>query len=241
MKKLSTRYFAHRGLHNSHTAAPENSLEAFRRAVNSGYGIELDVQRTSDGHIVVFHDDTLTRVCGADKKPIDMTLDEIRQYRIYNSDQRIPLLSEVLELVDGKVPLLIEFKPKRIDNLLCENAMKLLDNYEGEYCIESFNPFTLWWFKRNRPAVLRGQLVTDFIQYNDMVPMFLLVLLQTLAYNYFTRPDFISLDMHCKNWASYRLMTKNLTQFGWTFRSAAEIKAYEDKYDYFIFEQRFSS
>lgn len=241
MKKFATRYFAHRGLHNDHSDAPENSLEAFRRAVNSGFGIEMDLQRTKDNHIIVFHDDTLTRVCGVDKDPKDLTLAQIRQYHLYDSDQRIPLFSEVLELVNGRVPLLIEFKPKRIDNTLCEKAAEILDHYEGPYCIESFNPFTLWWFRRNRPAVIRGQLVTDFIQYNEIVPMYLLVLLQTLAYNYFTRPDFISLDMHCRSWTYNRLVTRNLTQFGWTFRSAAEIEAYKDKYDYFIFEQRFSS
>lgn len=241
MKLFSTPYFAHRGLHNDHSIAPENSIEAFRRAVDSGFGIELDVQRTKDGKIVVFHDYNLLRVCGADRFIYQHTYEELTQYTLYDSKERIPLFEDVLKLIGGKVPLLIELKIRGTDRELCEKTAAYLDHYPGDYCVESFNPYALFWFRTKRPAVRVGQLATDFIKYEGESPLYLRVLMQILITNYFTDPDFIAMDYNLCDWFLYRLHTRRRARFGWTFRSAAELQEYRDKFDCFIFEQKFSS
>ena len=107
---LMGHYYAHRGLHDNETDAPENSMNAFKKAIDAGYGIELDVQLTKDRIPVVFHDETLKRVCGVDGRVRDYTYEELQQFRLCRSDERIPLFSDFLKLVDGKVPLIIEIK-----------------------------------------------------------------------------------------------------------------------------------
>lgn len=105
--KFSRRTFAHRGLFD-HLSRPENSLAAFGAAVEHGYGIELDLQMTADGKIVVFHDESLQRMCSTPLKIEQSTFAELQKHPLLNSDQTIPLFSEVLQLVDGKVPLIVE-------------------------------------------------------------------------------------------------------------------------------------
>lgn len=104
------RYYAHRGLHQDKNISPENSLAAFQLAVDNNYGIELDVNLTMDHVPIVFHDGDLKRVCGLDKKVNEMTFEELKSLRLYNSNERIPHLQEVLDLVDNQVPLIIELK-----------------------------------------------------------------------------------------------------------------------------------
>ena len=138
-------YYAHRGLHSMEAHAPENSLAAFRRAVHAGYGIELDVQLTKDDVPVVFHDFTLQRVCAAAGKIRDFTLEELKQFRLDGTKEAIPTLAEVLQLVDGQVPLLVEMKCEDLGVHVCEKADGILKNYRGNYVMESFNPFALLW------------------------------------------------------------------------------------------------
>ena len=104
------RNFAHRGLHSKDCTVPENSLTAFRLAAEAGYGIELDIQLSKDGEVVVFHDDTLPRVCGVEGRVDAYTLAELREMRLCGTDERIPLLSEVFEVVAGRSPFIIELK-----------------------------------------------------------------------------------------------------------------------------------
>ena len=134
------RYYAHRGLHNNKTEAPENTLAAFRKAVEAGYGIEMDIQLTKDKVPVVIHDYTLKRVCKKDVRVDSLTLKELRQYTVCKSKEKIPTLAEVLKLVDGRVPLIVEFKVEATDLSLCEIAPPMLDQYKGVWCMESFNP-----------------------------------------------------------------------------------------------------
>ena len=126
-----------------------------------GYGIELDVQLTKDGVPVVFHDWDLKRAAGVDRKIRDCTFEELQSYRLFGSSQTIPAFETVLELADGRTPLIIELKAEIVHRELCEKCAVLLDRYPGEYCIESFSPLALGWFKRHRPNVLRGQLATN--------------------------------------------------------------------------------
>ena len=148
--------FAHRGLWDAES--PENSLAAFRKAVDAGYGIEFDIHKTSDGKVVVFHDDTLIRMCGVDARVEDLTLAELRELRLLGTDQQIPTLEEMLALVDGRVPLLVELKGESVNTSLCPVADAILSHYKGDYIIESFNPLLVRWYKKNRPDVVRGQL-----------------------------------------------------------------------------------
>ena len=150
------RYYAHRGLHKNTNIIPENSLPAFRLAIENQYGIELDVRLTKDNIPVVFHDTTLLRVCGVDKKVRDLTFDELSNIYLYDSKEQIPLLTEVLDLVNGQVPLIIELKTNENDTTVCSIVAPILDNYMGVYCVESFNPLILMWYKKNRPIVIRG-------------------------------------------------------------------------------------
>lgn len=155
---FQTRFFAHRGLHENGTAHPENSLPAIRRAVEEGYGIEFDIQVTKDGVPVVFHDFTLRRMCGQKGRVCDYTLQELSQFRLLDCGERIPTFKEALKAVDGRVPLIIEMKMEYFDLRVCRAADQLLREYKGVYCIESFNPLVLLWYRKNRPDVMRGQL-----------------------------------------------------------------------------------
>ncbi len=158
---LVNRYIAHRGLHNEQYA--ENSMSAFRNAIEQGYAIELDVHAIGDGTPVVFHDDTLKRMTGADGYIQNISSkDSLKQYKLLNTKDTIPTLAQVLRLVDGKVPLLIEIKNTGKVGSLEEAIYTLLKKYKGEYAIQSFNPYVLEWFKKNAPEVTRGQLSCKF-------------------------------------------------------------------------------
>ncbi|MBP5155812.1 MAG: glycerophosphodiester phosphodiesterase [Clostridia bacterium] len=154
--------FAHRGLYSKNQDPPENSLPAFDAAAEAGFGIELDVQLTQDGEVVVFHDDAADRACGEPKRVDEYTLAELRALTLFGGAERIPLFSEVLALVGGRVPLLVELKTGKRNAELCEKTYALLKNYGGEYCMESFDPRIVAWFRKNAPEVLRGQLSQQY-------------------------------------------------------------------------------
>lgn len=149
---------AHRGLHTADKSRPENSLAAFGAAVEAGYGIELDIQFSKDGQVVVFHDDDLLRVCGVEGRVDSFTCEQLREMRLEGTDEGIPLFTEVLALVDGKSPLIVELKTGPQNAALCKAALDILQAYKGPYCVESFDPRIVGWFKKNAPGVLRGQL-----------------------------------------------------------------------------------
>ena len=161
---FKNRHYAHRGLFDNNSDAPENSLAAFKKAVDAGYGIELDVQLSKDDKLVVFHDATLNRMCGIDGKVWDYTLEELQQMKLLNSNETIPTFEQFLEVVDGKVPFILEYKLDRVQTRVCELANEVLKNYKGVYCIESFHPLALLWYRKNRPDVLRGQLCEEFFR-----------------------------------------------------------------------------
>lgn len=186
------RNFAHRGLHKRDKSVPENSLAAFERAASYGYGIELDVQLSKDGQVVVFHDDTLNRVCGVDARVDSKTLAELRQLRLCGTEQTIPLFSEVLKTVRGRGALIVELKNGRRNKELCEKTYALLRRYSGDYCIESFNPFIVRWFMRNAPEVLRGQLACPPEDYNGETNPAAALLLGNGLTNFLCRPQFMA-------------------------------------------------
>ncbi len=183
--------YAHRGLFDN-KALPENSMGAFRAAAAHGLGIELDVQLSSDGEVMVFHDYTLSRVCGEDVKLSELTASELSRKKLMGSEYTIPRFADVLREIGGRVPLLVELKGEDLDDSLCWKLAPMLDAYGGEYCVESFNPMYLRWFKRHRPDVVRGQLVTNLIKEKKPGNKFLNFLLSYLFLNILSRPDFIA-------------------------------------------------
>lgn len=230
-------YYAHRGLHDNNTNAPENSLAAFRKAVKAGYGIELDVQLTKDGIPVVFHDFTLKRVCGEEGKVCEYTYEELQRFSLFGSGERIPKLSDVLSAAGGKVPLIVELKVEWMDLSLCAAVDGMLRGYKGLYCIESFNPLVLVWYRRYHNDVLRGQLADGFLKSGEFKG-FLYVLLQNLLLNWMTRPDFIAYNHKYENCLSRRLCRKlyrNLA-VAWTIKNDGELERARDKFDLFIFD-----
>lgn len=241
MKPFTTRYFAHRGLHDAKAGVPENSMTAFRRAAETGYGIEMDVRLTADGQAVLFHDDTLERLLGCTGRIEDYTYEQLSFFPILGSEERIPLLKDVLDMVQGRVPLLIEIKMDRLDLSVCEETARLLDSYEGDYCVESFHPYVLYWFRLNCPLVARGQLGTNFIQDYPEVSLWKRVMMQLFATNLLTKPNFMSFRHNRRKTLTFHFWSRKLTTFGWTFRSAEEIRECRDCFDYFIFEREISS
>lgn len=183
--------YAHRGLHGEGT--PENSLKAFRRAVENNYGAELDIHLLKDGSLAVFHDSTLKRMTGAEGKVADLTADELGNYRLLDTEETIPLFSQVLEVFAGKTPLIVELKTDG-DNAaaLCQVACRMLDEYQGLYCLESFDPRCIHWLKKNRPDLVRGQLSENWFRSKSKMPWFVKLLMTFHISNLYTRPDFIA-------------------------------------------------
>ena len=230
-------HYAHRGFYDNKTEAPENSMAAFQRAVDAGYGIELDVQLTKDRIPVVFHDETLKRVCGVKGKVRNYTYEELEKLTLYQSQERIPLFSEVLKLVDGKVPLIIEIKIHENVNTVCSIADKLIKEYKGVYCIESFHPLAVRWYRKHRPEVIRGQLSSNFKKLGKKETIDLW-LAHYLLLNFLAKPDFIAYDHLRKNNIS-RLLCRYLygaLSVAWTIKSAEELKNSRKDFDLFIFE-----
>ena len=213
------RSFAHRGLHSEDKSVPENSLEAFRLAASVGYGVELDVQLSKDGQVVVFHDDTLDRVCGVHAKLEDLSYDELKLLRLCGTSHRIPLLTEVLGVIRGKGPLIVELKNGSRNKELCEKTYAILSEYEGQVCIESFNPMIVRWFRRHAKDLVRGQLATIRKDYGDTVSKPTAFLLSRCLLNFLSRPQFIAYRI------GFRPLTVRLSEalgamrFGWTARN----------------------
>lgn len=184
---------AHRGLHSRDKSVPENSLEAFRLAAEAGYGIELDVQFSKDKQVVVFHDDTLDRVCGVHARVDELTYDELKELRLCGSDQIIPLFTEVLGVIRGRSPIICELKNGRNNRELCEKTYEIISGYRGDICVESFNPMIVAWFRFHANDLLRGQLAqpTRFYDAETMSAPLAYALGHTL-FNCLARPQFIA-------------------------------------------------
>ena len=179
-------------------------MKAFRLAVEKGYGIELDVQLSADGVPVVFHDNTLARMCGVNRRVRELTLAELKALSLGGTEERIPTFQEFLEMVDGRVPLIVEIKMEKWDARIPAAANELLKEYKGPYCIESFHPGALVWYRKHRPDVFRGQLCTNFNKehMNHSLPYFLLGKMLT---NIAARPDFIAYNWKYRNDLSRRI------------------------------------
>lgn len=222
VKSWLTEYrYAHRGLHGG--SVPENSMPAFELAAEKGYGIELDVHLSRDGLPVVFHDDNLERMTGVDKPVSDLTSIELANLSLAGSSEGIPLFSDVLKLVAGRVPILVEIKNTGRAGELEKKTYELLKNYSGRFAVQSFSPFSVRWFKENAHGVLRGQLSARFDDMKKHLPAYQIFGLKNLLVNILARPNFISYEINSlpKGVVS-RLRKKGIAVLGWTVRSEDE-------------------
>lgn len=162
MNWLTRIPIAHRGLFDNQRNIPENSMIAFESAVAAGYPVELDVQMLSDDRIAVFHDSFLSRMTEQSGSIFNKTSEDLKNIKLLKTDQTIPLLEDVLDLVDGKVPVIVELKSRRVVGKFESQVHNLLSKYKGEYAVESFNPLSMKWFKDNAPEFIRG-LLSGFI------------------------------------------------------------------------------
>ena len=241
MEKFKKTKYAHRGLHgtvDADTYAAENSLTAFRRAVEHGFGIELDVHVTKDGEVVVFHDDTTDRVTGVKGKVKDFTLAELRELRLSGTEDTVPTLKEVLALVDGKIPLLIEIKETGTDHSISEATAEVLKDYNGEFIVESFSPLAFGAFRKAFPGIPCGFLC-DKLTLDKKQRALKFRLIQRQLLNVVARPAFIAL-CHKRAKLFPVPFIKALWKtplVAWTVKSAEdEAKAYKNGFDTVIFE-----
>lgn len=236
MDAFTGRDYAHRGLWTPE-GPPENSLEAFRLAAEAGFGIELDVQRTADGELVVFHDDSLERMCGLRKPLASCTLAELKGYSLLDSTQPIPLLAEALQAVGGRVPLIVEIKPGKEIQDICRKTDALLQRYTGEACVESFDPRAMRWFRKNRPGRIRGQLAAFPTRRTPRDWNTRTLLLGMMVCNAFSRPDFVAYKAATDRNPFFRAVRRmGAYTVAWTVRSQEEMDRLRDRYDIQIFD-----
>ena len=238
---FNTKLFAHRGLYDNNSDAPENSMAAFRKAVENGYGIELDVQLSKDRVPVIFHDLDLARACGVSGLVKDYTFEQLGEFRLFGSNERIPSLKEFLEMVDGRVPLIVEYKSEDCDLTLCRIIDPMLKEYKGVYCIESFNPLILIWYRIKRPEVMRGQLSDGFSHipaYRTLKKAPATIPVQFLLPNFLSKPDFIAYNHLYEKNISRRICRGlyKAKSAAWTIKNQEQLARASDAFDVFIFD-----
>lgn len=234
MNLESYRYIAHRGLYDK-LDVPENSMKAFENAILKGYAIELDVNMTLDGYLVVFHDESLKRMTGIKNNITNLNLNEIKKLKLLGSNNTIPTFEDVLMLVNGKVPLMIEVKKNERYKELMPKLINLLQKYNGEYVIESFDPRIIYWLKKNSPDIIRGQLASKNIR--EVKNRFLKFLLGKMFFNFITKPQFVSYLFTEVDIKFYKKQKrKNRDVAVWTIKNKEDYNKVKNSSDMFIFE-----
>jgi glycerophosphoryl diester phosphodiesterase len=202
-------------------------MAAFRAALECGYGIELDIHLLADGNLAVIHDSALLRTTGANGIIENLTTADLKNYHLEGTDATIPEFHQVLELFDGKAPLVVELKVHGGNYAaVTEAACKMLDGYNGTYCMESFDPRCLLWLKKNRPDVIRGQLTEDYFASKSQLPLPLKWLLSENLGNFLTKPDFVAYryrDRHST--LSNLFCMSHMTGVSWTVQTQEEFDA----------------
>jgi glycerophosphoryl diester phosphodiesterase len=229
VERLIPLPYAHRGLHGR--GRIENSLSAFEAAIAQRHGIELDVQASRDAHAMVFHDYELDRLTGESGAVADRTAAELQRIRLKGSGDTIPTLADVLRLVGGRVPMLIELKaPERKVAALCLAVLRSLEGYRGPVGIMSFNPEVSRWFSTHAPRVTRGLVVTEAgRRWRGMLERRLAL--------WRSRPDFLAYDVRdLPSRFAARARRRGLPVFTWTCRDAEQVKRARAHADQIIYE-----
>ena len=211
---LKRDLIAHRGVHNSQI--PENTLPAVVKCVDKNYIIELDIHILSDNTIVVHHDHNLKKLTGVNKIIETLSYPQLSKIKI-NKKYTIPTLKQVMHIVDGRVPILIEVKDVDNNSKFEEELVKILDNYKGEFAIQSMNPFVIDWFYKNRKDYIIGLIVFNDLNYK-------------IVKKYTKKIDFISVY---KKQIPFKI---NKLVLGWTIRNEKEFNKYKDLCDNLICE-----
>ena len=242
---LMGRDYAHRGYWNTNDPGeenrPENSLAGFRAAVEKDYGIELDVHLTKDGHLVVHHDDSLKRLTGVNIRIADSTLAEIRACKLPNGEP-VPTYDEVLDTVAGRIPMIVEVKVEnRNHDALSKAVYERMQRYEGPWCMESFDPRAVKWFRMNAPEIIRGQLAFDSAGKGKNFKEWTRNLyIASMLQNFLARPDFVAFSASSVKWHSLPIHLLRLMKpwfVAWTVRSQADMDKYRKNWDLQIFEK----
>ena len=231
--------FAHRGLHDIKRGVVENTLPAFAAARDEGFGMELDIRFSKDMQLVVFHDDDLMRLAGDARRVRQLTLAELRAIPLAGLDSaRIPTLREVLDMVDGKTPLLIELKSGPDNARLCQALMDMLADYRGEYLVESFNPLIVAWFRFHAPQAVRGQLVGPLQSYRPTGNGIAAFFMAGLLANIISRPDFVAYDANAQRFFSphFQRFMFHTPMAAWTVRDPALAALIQKRGEISIFE-----
>lgn len=240
VERCMGRSYAHRGLHDSEKGIPENSLAAFAAAADRGFGMELDVHLTADRQLMVLHDCSAERMTGEKLMINEQTAERMSQCRLEGTTHTIPYLSEVLELIAGQVPLIIELKVDKGNHAaLCEEVCRLLDGYKGDFLLESFDPKALIWLRRNRPELPRGQLSYFYNRHGDRIPRIVDFALHNFLTNVAARPDFLAMYHPDKMGFSLRLcrLLFRVPEFDWTVRTPEQQEECERLGNSVIFEK----
>ena len=240
MKRWRHEVFAHRGLHDAANGIVENTLPAFEAACAAGFGMELDIQFTKDMQVVVFHDDTLNRLTGDPRRVSACTLEELKSMRLMGVENAvIPTFEEVLKLVNGRTPLLIELKNGKNNARLCRKLMDMLADYPGEYIVESFNPLIVRWFRLHAPQVVRGQLVCPMQGYAPQANRIGAFFMAGLMLNCLTRPDFVAYDANAHRFFSphFQRFVFHTPMAAWTVRTEHMQGLIEHRGEISIFER----
>ncbi len=224
LRKLRKWKYAHRGLHGD--GVPENSMRAFSLALENGYGIELDIHLMADGDLAVIHDSSLKRTAGADVRIEDLTAEQLPQYPLEGTTESVPTFRQVLDLFDGKAPLIVELKTENGNyGALTEAACKMLADYKGLYCMESFDPRCIRWLKMNRPEVVRGQLAHNSLKdKNSKILWILRFLITNSMSNFWNAPDFIAYHFPDRNRLGLKIARRfwGIQGVAWTLRNQAD-------------------
>ena len=227
LQKLRGWNYTHRGLHSP--GVPENSLAAFRAGVEHGYGSEFDVHLLKDGGLAVIHDSVLKRTTGLEGKVEELTTEDLKHCFLEGTTETIPTFRQVLDTYSGRAPVIIELKPLG-DNFaqLCEAACAEMEGFEGTWCMESFDPRVVYWLRRNRPDIIRGQLSENYLKMpQSKLPLVLKFVLTYHLENFLCRPDFIAYDFPTRKVLSNPICRKlwGLEAVAWTLRTPEEHEA----------------
>ena len=232
---LLTTPVAHRGLWGEDII--ENSLLAYKNAVEHGYPIEIDLYSSRDGEIFSFHDYTLERMTGEKGNIFDNTAKELKELYLLDNDgrktdQKIPTFKEVLEVAKGKVPLLIEIKSQP-DKTVVDKVVKILNSYSGEFAIQSFDPRQIIRVKRLAPHFIRGVLTTKI--YSKALPFIKRMMVSRMLLNPFIKPDFISCSF--EDLPLKKKTTKNIPVIAWTITNQTDYEKIKPFARNIIFEK----
>ena len=228
--------YAHRGLHGN--GIPENSLAAFELACQEGYGIELDVQLSRDGEVMVFHDYTLVRMTGDGRKLCEVDASELQGLSLAETSQFIPTFREVLDLVGGRVPILVELKGESFDTSLCPKVAEILKSYTGDYCVESFNPLLIKDIQKYLPDVYCGLLYTNACKEKKKYSI-INIAVSCMLLNFLAKPNFIAYSKHFKSSLPVKISTGlyKAPKFVWTVQNEEEFDQAHLNGEFAIFER----